>query len=40
MDAVHEAGDHDVVLGAVENLGLGREGTPLVFFRGGYGGLA
>jgi len=40
IDAVHEAGDHDIVVGKVLNLAVGREGDPLVFFRGGYANLA
>lgn len=36
---VHPAGDHDIVVGAVADLGLTHEGQPLVFFRGGYAGL-
>ena len=37
IDAVHEAGDHFIVLGRVEDLSVERESHPLVFFRGGYG---
>ncbi|MCU1500017.1 MAG: hsaB [Acidimicrobiales bacterium] len=37
LEAVHEAGDHDIAIGAVHDLGVAREGSPLVFFRGGYG---
>ncbi len=37
IDAVHEAGDHFVVVGRVHELDVAHEGTPLVFFRGGYG---
>jgi 3-hydroxy-9,10-secoandrosta-1,3,5(10)-triene-9,17-dione monooxygenase reductase component len=38
IDAVHEAGDHLIVVGAVDRLDI-REGAgePLVFFRGQYG---
>jgi flavin reductase (DIM6/NTAB) family NADH-FMN oxidoreductase RutF len=38
IDAVHEAGDHLIVVGAVDQLDI-REGAdePLVFFRGQYG---
>ncbi len=36
VDVVTE-GDHDVVVGRVHDLGVGHEGGPLVFFRGGYG---
>lgn len=34
----HEAGDHHIVLGEVDQLSELRPGPPLVFFRGGYGG--
>lgn len=37
--AVHEAGDHSVVIGRVTG-GRAREGRPLAYFRGGYAGLA
>jgi flavin reductase (DIM6/NTAB) family NADH-FMN oxidoreductase RutF len=37
IDAVHEAGDHYIVVGAVRDLEIVHEGRPLVFFRGGYG---
>jgi 3-hydroxy-9,10-secoandrosta-1,3,5(10)-triene-9,17-dione monooxygenase reductase component len=40
IDTVHEAGDHHIVVGAVRDLGVTHEGHPLVFFRGGYAGLA
>ena len=36
-DQIHEAGDHHIVIGRVEELDLGAGGTPLLFFRGGYG---
>jgi flavin reductase (DIM6/NTAB) family NADH-FMN oxidoreductase RutF len=38
IDAVHDAGDHEVCIGRVKELDVERhrEG-PLVFFRGGYG---
>ena len=36
IDAVHEAGDHDIAVGAVADLAVTAEGHPLVFFRGGY----
>lgn len=36
IDAVHDAGDHVIVIGRVVELGH-REGAPLLFFRGGYG---
>lgn len=37
IDAVHQAGDHWIVIGRVLDLEIGREGGPLVFFRGGFG---
>ena len=37
IDAVHEAGDHYIVVGLVRELEIVHEGRPLVFFRGGYG---
>jgi 3-hydroxy-9,10-secoandrosta-1,3,5(10)-triene-9,17-dione monooxygenase reductase component len=37
---VHEAGDHFIVTGRVNELKVEREGHPLVFFRGGYGSFA
>jgi 3-hydroxy-9,10-secoandrosta-1,3,5(10)-triene-9,17-dione monooxygenase reductase component len=37
IDTVHEAGDHWIVVGRVLDLEIGREGGPLVFFRGGFG---
>jgi 3-hydroxy-9,10-secoandrosta-1,3,5(10)-triene-9,17-dione monooxygenase reductase component len=41
IDAVHDAGDHQIVVGAVQQLEV-REGEvePLVFFRGQYGSFA
>lgn len=36
LDAVHEAGDHYIVLGRVIGLDLHAEGNPLIFHRGGY----
>lgn len=40
LHAVHEAGDHDFVLGAVRALQIETGEPPLLFFRGGYGGFA
>jgi len=37
--AEYEAGDHVIVLGEVEELGVGPGQRPLVFYRGGYAGL-
>ncbi len=39
LDAVHPAGDHELVVGRVLDLGVGR-GAPLVFYRAGFGGFA
>lgn len=36
IDSVVEIGDHDLCVGRVLELSVGREGAPLVFFRGGY----
>jgi flavin reductase (DIM6/NTAB) family NADH-FMN oxidoreductase RutF len=41
IDAVHEAGDHWIVVGAVDRLEVRDADTdPLVFFRGRYGSFA
>jgi len=40
IDSVLDAGDHVCVLGRVRDLGIGHDGSPLVFFRGGYGRFA
>ncbi len=40
LTAVHDAGDHDIAVGAVHELHVAEEGRPLVFFRGGYAGLS
>ena len=42
VEQVHEAGDHYVVIGRVQDLGFGDSGSdgapaPLTFYRGGYG---
>lgn len=37
--ALHDAGDHTIVIGRVTG-GAAREGRPLAYFRGGYTGLA
>jgi flavin reductase (DIM6/NTAB) family NADH-FMN oxidoreductase RutF len=37
IEAVHPAGDHDVVIGHVRRLVTHREATPLLFFRGQFG---
>jgi flavin reductase (DIM6/NTAB) family NADH-FMN oxidoreductase RutF len=40
LDKVHEAGDHYIVLGLVQELDIIRPEQPLLFFRGGYGSFA
>ncbi|EQB30857.1 flavin reductase family protein [Sphingobium ummariense] len=40
LEAVHEAGDHYIVLGRVQALGVERPGPPLLFFQGRYGAFA
>ena len=40
LDAVHEAGDHFIVLGHVRELDIVRADQPLLFFRGRYGNFA
>ncbi len=37
IDAIHEAGDHLIVIGAVKGLDVSGEGGPLAYYRGGYG---
>ncbi len=37
IEAVHGAGDHDICVGRVGELDVGRGDGPLVFYRGGYG---
>jgi flavin reductase (DIM6/NTAB) family NADH-FMN oxidoreductase RutF len=37
IESVTEAGDHDIVVGRIRELGIEREVGPLLFFRGGYG---
>ncbi len=37
VEAVHPAGDHDIVVGRVRRLVTHREAMPLVFFRGQFG---
>jgi 3-hydroxy-9,10-secoandrosta-1,3,5(10)-triene-9,17-dione monooxygenase reductase component len=38
LELVHDAGDHELVIGKVLDLGLG-EGEPLVYYRSGFGHL-
>lgn len=40
IEQVVPSGDHDIVIGAVQDLDVRHEGGPLVFFRGGYGRFA
>lgn len=40
IETLHDAGDHVIVVGEVVQLGVLHEGSPLVFFRGGYHQLA
>ena len=37
IESVTEAGDHDIVVGRIRDMGIEREVGPLLFFRGGYG---
>ncbi len=37
IEAVHEGGDHWIVVGAVQDLDVDLDGDPLLFFKGGYG---
>ena len=37
LDAVHEAGDHYIAIGAVRALDVERDDAPLVFVKGAYG---
>jgi flavin reductase (DIM6/NTAB) family NADH-FMN oxidoreductase RutF/DNA-binding IclR family transcriptional regulator len=39
-EQIHDAGDHDIVVGRVLDLDHGATGQPLLFFRGGYGSFA
>lgn len=39
LDAVHEAGDHFIVIGRVHGLDLHHEGSPMIFHKGGYSGV-
>ncbi len=40
LESVLDGGDHHIVVGRVRGMGVGHEGDPLVFFRGGYANLA
>lgn len=37
IETIHEAGDHDIVIGRVQTLNTQTNAYPLLFFRGGYG---
>jgi 3-hydroxy-9,10-secoandrosta-1,3,5(10)-triene-9,17-dione monooxygenase reductase component len=37
IEARHDAGDHVIVVGRVLDLGVADHGSPLLFYRGGYG---
>lgn len=37
IDAVHDAGDHEICVGRVRELAVEREKGALLFYRGGYG---
>jgi len=39
LEAIHDAGDHELVVGLVLATGVGR-GRPLVFYRSGFGTFA
>jgi 3-hydroxy-9,10-secoandrosta-1,3,5(10)-triene-9,17-dione monooxygenase reductase component len=36
LEAIYDAGDHELVVGLVLDLGVG-SGQPLLFYRGGFG---
>ncbi|NMM83313.1 hypothetical protein B2J88_02900 [Rhodococcus sp. SRB_17] len=40
VEAIYEAGDHDIVIGLVHGLASQSDADPLLFFRGGYGSFA
>jgi 3-hydroxy-9,10-secoandrosta-1,3,5(10)-triene-9,17-dione monooxygenase reductase component len=40
IETIHDAGDHDICVGRIQELKIEREIGPLVFFRGGYGKFA
>ena len=39
LEQIHDAGDHELVLGRVLDMGVG-EGTPLLYYRSGFGGFS
>jgi len=40
IEAVHDAGDHEICVGRVREMNVERENGPLLFYRGGYGRFA
>ncbi|MFV2176927.1 flavin reductase family protein [Actinomadura sp. LOL_016] len=40
VEREHAAGDHVIVVARVHDLGRHADGDPLIFYRGGYGGIA
>ena len=40
IEAIHDAGDHEICVGRVRELEAGPAGGPLVFYLGGYGRFA
>ena len=40
FDAVHPAGDHDIVIGRITHVGVAGAADPLLYFRGKYGRFA
>lgn len=38
LEAEHDAGDHTIAIGRVVEIDGSGQGTPLLFFKGGYGG--
>jgi len=39
-EAIHDGGDHAIVVGRVLELGILHDSGPLLFYRGGYGRFA
>jgi len=40
IEAIHDAGDHEICVGRVREMNVERENGPLLFYRGGYGRFA
>jgi len=40
VEGIHEAGDHDIVVGRVQDLLVSRSSTPLLFYQGRFGSLS